>query len=83
MEQLLPWLRLQYPQGLGRAGLIRLINHYQTPEKAVAEAAGGWAELPRLRQGLASSVPAENDPRVLQAWQCLEDMGARLHIGAP
>lgn len=79
MEQLRPWLRLQYTQGLGRAGLIRLINHYQTPEKAVAEAAGGWADLPGLRQGLASSVPAENDPRVIQAWQCLEDMGARLH----
>ena len=31
MDHLLPWLRLQFTPGLGRAGLIRLIEHYETP----------------------------------------------------
>ena len=57
MDHLLPWLRLQFTPGLGRAGLMRLIDHYRTPQKALDAAADGWTNLPGLNKGLARNIP--------------------------
>jgi len=75
MDQLLPWLRLQLTPGLGRVGLIRLIEHFQTPENALAAADCGWPRLPGLRQGLNAMVPSTTDTRVQDACQRLERLG--------
>jgi hypothetical protein len=45
MDHLLPWLRLQFTPGLGRAGLIRLIEHYGTPKSALDAAEEGWSRM--------------------------------------
>ncbi len=57
MDHLLPWLRLQFTLGLGRIGLMSLINHFETPENALDASAKGWPKLPGLRAGLAGMVP--------------------------
>ncbi len=78
MEHLLPWLRLQFTPGLGRAGLIRLIEHFKTPENALDAADGGWPKLPGLRKDMASRVPVATDTKVQKACQCLEKMSGWL-----
>ena len=78
MENLLPWLRLQFTPGLGRAGLMRLIDHFKTPEQALDAASKGWPKLPGLRQGLASMVPEVNTSIIQKAGQTLHDMNGWL-----
>ena len=77
MEQLLPWLRLQLTPGLGRAGLLRLIKHFKTPEQAIDNAGQGW-HLAGLRNDLARSIPAAHDDRVRRACERLAKVGGRL-----
>ncbi|TFG87833.1 MAG: DNA-protecting protein DprA [Gemmatimonadales bacterium] len=64
METILPWLRLQLTPGLGRLGLLRLINHCGSAPAAIAAAANGWRGVPGLRPGLAALLPAADDPRL-------------------
>ena len=45
MEHLLPWLRLQLTPGLGRVGLMRLIQHFKSAENVIRNAERGWPEL--------------------------------------
>ena len=67
MDALTGWLRLQLTAGLGRIGLFRLINHYGSPQAALAAAPGNWPVLPGTRHGLAGQVPAADDPRLVEA----------------
>jgi len=78
MDHLLPWLRLQLKPGLGRAGLIRLIEHYGTPQSALDAAEGGWPKLPGLRGGLAKMAPAVSSPVAQDACKLLDRMGGWL-----
>lgn len=78
MDNPLPWLRLQFTPGLGRIGLIRLIEHFETPEKALEAANKGWPKLPGLRKELAGMVPDACAPRVQKACQRLNAMGGWL-----
>ena len=74
MENLLPWLRLQFTPGLGRLGLMRLIEHFKTPENAISAANKGWPKLPGLRKNLANMLPQDCDPRIKKARQSLVEM---------
>ena len=74
MDHLLPWLRLQFTPGLGRVGLIRLIDYFETPENALNAASRGWPKLPGLRKGLANTVPEVSDARIQKACQGLLKM---------
>jgi len=74
MDNLLPWLRLQFTPGLGRTGLMSLIEHFDTPENALDASNKGWPKLPGLRTGLASIVPQASDPRIKKAQQSLNKM---------
>ncbi len=74
MDCLLPWLRLQFTPGLGRAGLMSLINYFKTPEQALAASSKEWPKLAGLRSGLARLVPAANDPSIRKACQTLTKM---------
>jgi len=75
MNHPLPWLRLQLTPGLGRVGLIHLIEHFKTPEKVLDAAEDGWPVLPGLRANLAAMIPEETSPRIQEACQRLEEMG--------
>lgn len=66
MDELTCWLRLQLTPGLGRVGLFRLIDHYGSPQAAIAAAAGNWSALAGTRQGLSGRLPAAGDPRVAE-----------------
>jgi DNA processing protein len=77
MQQLLPWLRLQFTPGLGRVGLMRLIEHFKTPENAIDNADRGWS-LPGLRNGLARAIPAATDGKIRTACELLNEMNGRL-----
>ena len=72
MDHQLPWLRLQLTPNLGRVGLMSLIKHFETPEKALDAANRGWPKLPGLRHGLARLVPGSADPIVQKACQRLD-----------
>jgi DNA processing protein len=78
MDQLLPWLCLQLTPGLGRVGLIRLIEHFKTPENALEAADSGWPILPGLRAGLSALVPSTTDTRVQDSCQRLQRLGGWL-----
>ena len=74
MDHQLPWLRLQLTPNLGRVGLMSLIKHFETPEKALDASSRGWPKLPGLRHGLARLVPESTDPIVQKACQRLHKM---------
>ena len=76
MEHLLPWLRLQLTPGLGRVGLMRLIERFKTPEQAI-DNAGHW-HLAGLRNDLAWATPTSTDSKVQKACERLEEMRGRL-----
>lgn len=76
MEQLLPWLRLQLTPGLGRVGLMRLIERFETPDQAIDNAAS-W-HLAGLRNDLARAIPAASDSKVQEACERLVEMQGRL-----
>lgn len=78
MDHLLPWLRLQFTPGLGRIGLMRLIEHFKTPEKALDAAGRGWPKLPGLRRELANAVPTVTNPKIQSACQSLTKMNGWL-----
>src|SRR5210317_532377 len=77
MEHLLPWLRLQLTPGLGRIGLMRLIEHFKTPENAIDNAERGWS-LAGLRNGLGRAIPAETDGKIRKACELRNKMKGRL-----
>jgi len=77
MERLLPWLRLQLTPGLGRVGLIRLIEHYKTPENAITHAKRGWSTA-GLRNDLTRAIPAATDDKIRRACDRLKEMNGRL-----
>ena len=70
MGNLLPWLRLQFTPGLGRTGLMRLIEHCGTPEKALDAAGLGWTtEISTARKGVGDKIALQGnmDPSTLYA----------------
>ena len=77
MQQLLPWLRMQFTPGLGRIGLMRLIEHFKTPENAIDNAHRGWS-LAGLRNGLGRAIPAATDGKIRKACEPLNEMNGRL-----
>lgn len=75
MDRKLSWLRLQLTPGLGRVGLMSLINHYKTPEEVLASTHKGWPKLPGLRSGLVRHVPGSEACSVQRALQKLDKVG--------
>ena len=77
MQDLSPWLRLQLTPGLGRVGLMRLIEHFKTPEKAIDSAGPGW-QLAGVRNGLTQGIPAATDRKIQIACERLDELNGRL-----
>ena len=60
-------LRLQMTRGLGRVGLIRLVETFGSGHAALAALAAdiaAWSRVPGLRPDLAGRTPAGDDPRL-------------------
>jgi DNA processing protein len=58
------WLRLQLTPGLGRVGLFRLIDHYGSPQAALAAGPGAWQTLPGRRLHPCGVPPPADDQRL-------------------
>lgn len=58
------WLRLQLTPGLGRVGLFRLIDHYGSPQAALAAGPVAWQTLPGRRLHPCGVPPTADDPRL-------------------
>jgi len=64
MDDFAGWLRLQLTPGLGRVGLLRLIDHYGSPQAALAAGPAAWRRLPGNRPLPCGTPPPANDPRL-------------------
>ncbi|TLM65436.1 MAG: DNA-protecting protein DprA [Deltaproteobacteria bacterium] len=74
MDQRSCWLRLQLTSGLGRTGLLRLIERFGSPQAAI-EAADRWRTVPGVRSGTSSRLPPADDPRLAAICERLDRLG--------
>ncbi|BCR06362.1 DNA polymerase [Desulfuromonas versatilis] len=72
------WLRLHLTPGLGRAGLLRLVEAFGSPEAILAAGPGGWIERAGIRPGVASALPRADDSRLDRVRRDLEQDGVRI-----
>lgn len=72
------WLRLHLTRGLGRRGLVRLIDSFGSPASALAAPAVEWTRRAGIRPAVAAALPAAKAPEVLQAATCLANLEVRL-----
>lgn len=72
------WLRLHLTRGLGRTGLLRLMEAFGTPEAILATPAHDWTQRAGIRPAVAHSLPAENDPNLLKAEERLNQAEVRI-----
>jgi len=72
------WLRLQLTPGLGRIGLLRLIDHYGSPQAALAADSGEWRSLGGGRRGTTGRPPPADDPRLAAMLERLAALDAWL-----
>lgn len=77
-DQELVWLRLHLTRGLGRTGLLRLMEAFGSPEAIVRARPESWTSRARIRPAVAAGLLAENDPDLLRAIERLQQVGARI-----
>lgn len=71
MDKRACWLRLQLTPGLGRTGLLYLVERFGSPQAAIA-ASDRWPVRAGLRQGTAALLPAADDARLSPLLERLE-----------
>jgi DNA processing protein len=72
------WLRLHLTRGLGRRGLIRLIEVFGSPAAALAAPPQAWQERAGIRPAVATNRTAAGDPEPQLAAERLEHLGVRI-----
>jgi DNA processing protein len=72
------WLRLHLTRGLGRTGLIRLMDAFGSLEAILSASPATWCARAGLREAVAADFPAANDPRLTAALNTLEKTDARI-----
>lgn len=72
------WLRLHITPGLGRAGLLRLIQAFGSAAEALAHPPERWVEQAGIRPDIARGVPPPDAPSLLDTIESLTSMGVRL-----
>jgi DNA processing protein len=77
-DQELVWLRLHLTRGLGRIGLLRLMEAFGSPEAIIRSGPGSWASRAGIRPAVAAGLPPENDPDLLRTSEHLQRIGARI-----
>ncbi|MEZ4601502.1 MAG: DNA-processing protein DprA [Syntrophotaleaceae bacterium] len=74
----LAWLRIHLTNGLGRTGLIRLMETFGGPEAILAAEPVTWIGKAGIRPAVAAALPPENDPRFLHSVERLDRIGAKI-----
>jgi DNA processing protein len=65
------WLRLHLTRGLGRTGLVRLMDTFGSPAAILDAGPIDWVRRAGIRSAVAQSLPASNDPKLLKAEEVL------------
>ena len=71
------WLRLHLTRGLGRVGLLRLMQAFDDIDEILLASPRDWQQA-GIRPSVAQALPAESDPQLQTALQSLEETGARI-----
>jgi DNA processing protein len=71
------WLRLHLTRGLGRVGLLRLMQAFEDIDDVLAASPRDWQQA-GIRPSVTQALPAESDPQLQRALQSLEETGARI-----
>ncbi len=71
------WLRLHLTKGLGRTGLMRLMEAFGDAPSIVAAPAAAWARC-GVRESLARSLCPADDAAVQKAWTEMRRLGVRI-----
>lgn len=71
------WLRLHLTRGLGRVGLLRLMQAFDDIDEILAAGPRGWQQA-GIRPSVAEALPAGTDPQLQNALKSLEETGARI-----
>jgi DNA processing protein len=72
------WLRLHLTCGLGRVGLIRLMEAFGSVSSILASGADAWRQKAGIRPAVAATLPAPGDPKLLKTTQLLDDLGVTI-----
>ncbi len=72
------WLRLHLTNGLGRVGLIRLMEAFGSVSAILAADADVWRQKAGIRPAVASALPAPHDPKLLKTAQLLDELGVTI-----
>jgi len=72
------WLRLHLTRGLGRVGMIRLMDAFGSLPAVLAASATEWRRRAGIREAVAADFPADTDQRLSAALRLLEKSGARI-----
>lgn len=72
------WLRLHMTSGLGRIGLIRLMDAFSSAEKILEAGPDAWQQKAGIRPAVAAALPALHDPKLLQTTQLLDELGVTI-----
>lgn len=71
------WLRLHLTRGLGRVGLLRLMQAFGDSEEILAAGPQAWQQA-GIRPTVARALPSETDPQLQRAKQSLIEVGGRI-----
>lgn len=69
------WLRLHLTRGLGRTGIIRLMQAFGSVREILEASPKAWAECAGIRASVAAGLPGENAPDLQAARRALERDG--------
>ncbi len=72
------WLRLHLTPGLGRAGIIRLIEAFGSPEEALDVGPVAWKKRASIRSTVAEALPGHNSPLFLETLENLERLNVHI-----
>lgn len=70
------WLRLHLTRGLGRTGIIRLMQAFGSVREILKAGPKGWTERAGIRAAVAAELPGENAPKLEAACRDLEKIQA-------
>jgi len=72
------WLRLHLTSGLGRVGLIRLMEAFGSVSAILAAGANAWRQKAGIRPAVAAALPAPHNPQLLKATQLFDELGVTI-----
>lgn len=72
------WLRLHMTRGLGRVGLIRLMEAFGSLPEILAADPLSWKHKAGIRPAVAAAVPDANAPELLNTIRQLDELGVSL-----